>query len=156
MVSPELLRRYAFFGGLEIEHIDALARVAEELTVEEGHFFFHEEDALDYCYVLLEGEVEVLTELPDKGLEAVTTVVAEGEMFGWSGLIPPYEATAAARASAQPCRVVAFDCVALRQQFEADPRFGYLLTQRITQVMRERLSVLRIESLAYTTLQKSN
>jgi hypothetical protein len=51
--------------------------------------------------------------------------------------------------------VVAFDCVALRQQFEDDPRLGYLMTQRMAQVMRERLSVLRIESLAFTTLQKS-
>jgi hypothetical protein len=50
--------------------------------------------------------------------------------------------------------VVAFDCVALRQQFENDPRFGYLLTQRMAQVMRERISTLRIESLAFTTLQK--
>jgi CRP-like cAMP-binding protein len=155
MVSPELLRRYAFFGGLEIEHIDALARAADELTVDTGQFFFHEGDELDHCYVLLEGEVEVLTELPEKGIEAVTTVVDEGEMFGWSGLIPPYAATAAARAATQPCRVVAFDCVALRQQFEDDPRFGYLMTQRMAQVMRERLSVLRIESLAFTTLQKS-
>jgi CRP-like cAMP-binding protein len=154
MVSPELLRRYAFFGGLEMEHITALAQVAEDLTVDGGAFFFHEDDALDHCYVLLEGEVEVLTEIPEKGIEAVSTVVAEGEMFGWSGLIPPYTATSAARASEQPCRVVAFDCVALRQQFEDDPRFGYLMTQRMAQVMRERISTLRIESLAFTTLQK--
>jgi CRP-like cAMP-binding protein len=155
MVSPELLRRYAFFGGLALEHIDALARVAEETTIPEGHFFFHEGDELTHCYVLLEGEVDILTELPEKGLEAVTTVVAEGEMFGWSALIPPHTAMAAARTSKQPGRVVAFDGVALRGQFAADPRFGYLLTQRVAQVMRERLSVLRIESLAYTTLQKN-
>ncbi len=154
MVSPELLRRYTFFGGLSMEHIVILAQHASEMTIDQGQFFFHEEDTLDAAYILVEGEVSILTELPEKKMEIVTGVIKPGEMFGWSALLPPYLATASARAS-KPCRVIAFNCQVLRALFEEDAPFAFVLTQRIAQVIRERLQSLRIESLAYATMNNA-
>ena len=56
MVSPELLRRYPFFAGLSHDYLSKLAKMSEELAVEEGHYFFHEEDELDTFYLTLEGD----------------------------------------------------------------------------------------------------
>ncbi len=154
MVSPELLRRYSFFGGLSMDHIVELAKVASEIDVEEGGFFFHEGDDLNFLYLVVDGDVEILVELVEKGIEIVTSVVVPGEVFGWSALLPPHTATASAKAKTD-CRLVAFDCIPLRQQFEADSYFGFVITQRLAQVMRERLNALRIESLAYSNLHYS-
>jgi CRP-like cAMP-binding protein len=146
MVSPELLRRFTFFGGLSMEQVVALAKVAQETTLEAGQFLFHEGDDLVYSYLVLEGEVALVFELEGRERDVVISDLREGELFGWSGILPPYQATASARATTA-CHVVAFDCLELRQYFEQDIEFAFVLTQRIAQLLRDRLHGLRIESL---------
>jgi CRP-like cAMP-binding protein len=150
MVSPELLRRYTFFGGLSMEHIVMLAQVADEVAVDEGHYFYHEGDSLDFAYLVLEGSIAIVIELVEKDTEIVVNEVMPGEVFGWSGVLPPHEAEASAKAQ-EACRLVALDCRAIREHFEQDAQFAYLLTQRVAQTLRDRLNDLRIESLAYGT-----
>jgi len=162
MVSPELLRRYAFFSGLSHENIVTLAGLAEEETVEAGHVFFHEGERLDRLYLLVKGNVGVIIELPDAGVEqpisgqltgalkmraVVVSTVGPGEVFGWSALVPPYAATAGAKALT-PCHVVAFDGRALLDAFQADCRFGYLMMQKAAETIRNRLHDMHIQSLA--------
>lgn len=165
MISPELIRRYPFFGGLSSEHIVALANAGEEITIADGDFLFQESNKLDYFYLLLEGEVLITLDIPDrtKGqsvskqltgeklntVEVETGVVEEGQAFGYSAIIPPYEATANARAKNE-CKLIRFDAAVLRESFEQDYHLAYLLSQRAAQVMRQRMQSLRIESLAYS------
>jgi CRP/FNR family cyclic AMP-dependent transcriptional regulator len=148
MVSPELIRRYPFFAGLSIDQIVTLAKVADEEMVETGHYFFKERDELRHFYIVLEGAVGIVIELPEQDKEVVTSTVGPGEIFAWSALVPPYNSTAGAKALA-PCRVVRFDCDELEKVFEEDCRFGYLMTRKAAQVIRERMRDLRIESLAF-------
>lgn len=162
MVSPELLRRYPFFAGLDIDQITELAKVGEELAVEEEHVFFHEGEELDGFYLVVEGEVGIVMALTDRAArhtvseqfardlktkDVVVSTVGEGEVFGWSGLLPPHTATAGAKVL-EPGRVVTFDCTVLLPQFEDDCRFGYLMIQKAAQVIRQRLQDIRLESLA--------
>jgi CRP-like cAMP-binding protein len=142
--------------------ISVLAKSATEEMVETGHFFFHEDEDLSEFYLALEGAVAIVFELPERGVEhkvsdqftrklqtrdVVVSTVGPGEMFGWSGLVPPHKATAGAKA-VTPCRVVAFDCKELLKVFDEDCGFGYLMTQKAAQVIRARLRDVRIESLA--------
>ena len=163
MVSPELIRRYPFFSGLNKDQILILTKAAGELIVDIGHYFFHDGDELDRFYLVLEGTVAIVCQIPDRDVEqkisdqligtiqtkdVVVTTVGSGEMFGWSGLIPPHQATAGAK-SLTNCRVITFDCKKVMEAFEEDCRFGYLMTQKTAQVIRERLRDLRIETLTY-------
>ena len=77
----------------------------------------------------------------------VVSTVGTGDIFGWSGLVPPYKATAGTKALT-PCRVIAVGSKELRAVFEQDYKFGYVMTQKAAQVIRDRLRDLRIESLA--------
>jgi hypothetical protein len=61
--------------------------------------------------------------------------------------VPPYKATAGAK-SLTSCRVVAIRSKELRDFFEDDYQFGYLMSQKAAQVIRDRLRDLRIESLS--------
>jgi CRP-like cAMP-binding protein len=68
-------------------------------------------------------------------------------VFAWSALIPPHTATASGTALTE-CHVVAFDAEKLLQIFEEQPDFGYLMSVKAGQLIRDRLRDLRIESLA--------
>jgi CRP-like cAMP-binding protein len=148
MVSPELIRRYPFFAGLTLEQVNAMANMASEEKVEAGHFFLHEKDETPFLYLVLEGEVTVLIELPGQDREIVIGTVRPEGVFGWSSLVPPHTATASVKA-ATPCSVVAIDCRRLLKIFEDDPRFGYLMMTKVAQVTRDRVSTMTTETLAY-------
>ncbi|MBS1253841.1 MAG: hypothetical protein MAG451_02894 [Anaerolineales bacterium] len=162
MISPQRIHRYPFFAGLNHDYGDTLARVADEVSVEAGHWFFREGDELHEFYLVLEGAIAVVIGVPDRDAEQplsaqltgklatkdiMVSSVGKGDVFAWSALVPPYRSTASAKAIT-PCRVVAFDVEALRPMFEEDCRFAYLMTQKAAQVIRKRLRDLRIESLA--------
>jgi CRP/FNR family transcriptional regulator, cyclic AMP receptor protein len=165
MISPELIRRYPFFAGLTHEHIITLAKVAEEATVEAGHYFFHEGDELTHFHIVLEGAVAIMIELPARNVEhklaeqfsgalqtreEVLSAIGPGEVFGWSALVPPNQAMSSAKATT-PCRGVAFDAKQLLKIFETDCGLGYLMMQKMAQVVRDRLRDMRTESLAHIT-----
>jgi CRP/FNR family cyclic AMP-dependent transcriptional regulator len=147
MVSPELLRRYPYFGGLNVEQISVFAKTANEKEVEKDYFFFKEDDLLDSFYLLIEGEVGIVTEIPRKSLFVQSSTIVPGEVFGWSGLVPPHKATASAKALTT-CKIVEFDAPAIRQKFQEDCGLGFLMMQRTAAIISERLKDLRIESLA--------
>lgn len=163
MVSPELIRRYPFFAGLKHEFLTLLAQISDEVEVATGDYFFRERERLDTFYLCMSGEVEIVLPIPAQDVEQkvsgqltgqlqtndiVVSVVGPGEVFGWSALIPPHEATASARATGL-CQVLAFDSEALLTEFEHNCPLALLLTQRAAQVGRDRLHNQRIEVLAH-------
>lgn len=148
MVSLELIRRYPFFAGLSLEQMTILAETANEEKVEAGYFFLHERDETPYLYLIVQGTVTVLIELPGQDREIIVSTVGAGEVFAWSALVPPHTATASVMAST-PCHVVAIDCLQLMEKFEEDPWFAYLMMQRAAQAIRDRIVVMTTETLAY-------
>ena len=163
MISSEFIRRYPLSSGLNFDQITTLAAVADELTVQTGHYFFHEGDRLRELYFVMDGEVDIVVSIPDRNhvqhiaeqivgnfvTEDVTiSNVGPGQLFAWSALIPPHVSTAGARA-ATPTRVLVFDCEELLRIFQEDREFGYLMLQKIASVIRQRLRNLQIQSLAY-------
>ncbi|MCP4168765.1 MAG: Crp/Fnr family transcriptional regulator [Chloroflexi bacterium] len=164
MVSPQLIRRFPFFSGLSTANIAALADAGELLSVQEGHLFFEEQDTIRNFYINLEGAVGLFMGVPAAGVthslaaqltgeleteDTVLSAVGPGEVFGWSALVPPHEAMAGAK-TLTSCRTVAFDCTKLTKSFEEDCDFGYVMMQKIANVMRGRLRDKRIESLSVT------
>lgn len=162
MLSPELIRRFPIFAGLTHDNLVTLADAGEDLTVAAGHSFFQEGEEIHHLYVVVEGAVGITMEVPANDVahtvaeqmtrelkteETVVSAIGPGEVFGWSALVPPHQAMAGARALTES-RVLVFDCLALTEAFKEDCRFGFLMMQRIAQVIRERLRNLRLESLS--------
>ena len=163
MVSTELLRRYQFFSGLGRDNLNTLAKISDEISLEADQYFFQEEEELKHFYLILEGAVGIIFKLPERGVkhkiseqfsrdlktrDLLLSTVGSGDVFGWSGIVPPYKATAGAKAIT-PCRVIAIESQELAGIFEEDYHFGYLMTQKAAQVIRDRLRDLRIEYLAF-------
>jgi CRP-like cAMP-binding protein len=163
MVSNELLRRFPFFAGLSQEHLSTLAKISDEVNTEADHYFFREDDKLDCVHLILEGSVGIVFRLPKRNIrhkiseqferelkseDVIVSTLGLGDVFGWSGIVPPFKATAGAK-SLTKCRVIAIQSNELLELFEDDYRFGYLMTQKAAQVIRDRLHTLRIETLAF-------
>jgi CRP/FNR family cyclic AMP-dependent transcriptional regulator len=150
MVTPELISRYPFFADLEMGDIQALAAIADGITVNAGDFIFHEGDELHHFYIVVEGAVGIILENTgkDKNAETVISAIGPGHVFAWSALVPPNKATASAKALTS-CWIIAFDCQKLYTRFETDCRFGYRMMQKVVQISRDRLLDARIESLVF-------
>lgn len=148
MISPELIRRFTFFSGFSPAQIVTLAKFAEEQQVNKDHYFLLEGDELNKFFIIAEGEVCIVYTLPQKGKEVILSTLSSGDLFGWSALVPPHIATAGAKA-AIPSRVIAFNAKDLLNIFESDCEFGYLMMQKLAQVIRDRLNAILIETLAY-------
>jgi CRP-like cAMP-binding protein len=162
MVPIELIRRYPFFAGFNQDQVTDLADVANQVSVQAGYKFIKEGEWLTNFYLVLEGTVGIIIKVPDREMDQSLTrqitnnlitrditvsSVGEGEMFGWSALVPPNISTANVKALT-PCRVLEIDYQALKPIIEEDCCFGHLLTLKAAQVIRGRLRDRRTENLA--------
>ena len=147
MVSPELLRRYPFFGGFNADQIIFLAKNAEEMDFESGYTFHREGEPVDRFFMLLEGEVGIVTTIPRRG-DVTLSKLIPGDVFGWSGLVPPHVATANTK-SFTPVKVIAFGSDTIRTRMAEECDFGYPMMVKVAQIIRERLKALRLETLDY-------
>jgi len=80
--------------------------------------------------------------VPGQGPTRIETI-GIGELLGWSWLFPPFTWAFGAVAIG-PVEAFEFDGRAVRACSEADPALGYELTQRLVQVIANRLQATRI------------
>lgn len=152
MVSPELIRRYPYFSGISLERLNMLANMAEEVEFEPDFYFHHEGDDIDKVYIIVEGDISLVTSFPQQDKEVVINTLSTGDVFGWTSLLPPFTAGAGAK-SISKCKLIEFKSSQLREKFDEDYEFGYLMMIKIAQIIRERLDSVVIETLAYQAEQ---
>jgi CRP-like cAMP-binding protein len=149
MISPELLRRYSFFGSLNEDQLKAIAMIAEMDKAEAEGVLFEEGQPAQYLYLLLEGAVDLYYKSEEKFHPTVKKefhvgVINPGELFSLSALIEPHLLNATGRA-AQASRFVRFDGAALRELMDRDCELGYFVLQQLTKALMERLTYTRIQ-----------
>jgi CRP-like cAMP-binding protein len=149
MISPELLRRYPFFGALSDEQLRQIAMITEEETHDEGKIFLKEKAPADDLYLLIKGSVDLLFTVeeeyhPDRRKEFTVGEINPGELFGISALIEPHLYTSTARA-ASPVQVLHIDGAALRQRCAADASLACHLYAQVARLALERLNATRIQ-----------
>jgi CRP-like cAMP-binding protein len=149
MVSPELLRRFAFFAGFSDEDLKQLAMAGREQAVAAGEILFTEGSRADKLCFLTEGEVEVLNRSRGSEEDIALSSLPAGELLGWSAVIEPNIYTATMRVT-RPGRVIIFAGAEL-EKLMADDRFCSLLMKKIARVIGLRLKDTRIQLLSLFT-----
>jgi CRP/FNR family transcriptional regulator, cyclic AMP receptor protein len=143
MISPEILRRYPYFGGISEESLKQIAMIAEEKCFPAGKELFREGDPAKYLSVIVRGEVHIQYLLGTGELRTVDTLVA-GDLLGWSGIIEPYKYTAICTTTKET-ELVRLDAVKLRQLLDKDPLLGYRLTVEVAKLLAHRLEGARVQ-----------
>ena len=141
----EVLGSHPFFAGLNADAMRLIAGCASNVHFAEGEFLFEEGHEANQFWVIRRGRVALQLESPGQGA-IVTDTMDEGEVVGWSWLVPPYRFFADGRA-VTPVSATALDGACLRGKCEADPELGYQLLKRVTSVMYQRLQSTRIRLL---------
>jgi CRP-like cAMP-binding protein len=141
----ELLARHPFFAGLDEATVRMLEGCAHNSHVRSGEYLFREGEAADQFFVIRRGRVALDVHVPGRG-EYVLDTVDEGDVVGWSWLVPPYRWFFDARAL-QDVSTIVVDATCLRAKCRDDPALGYALMQRVAQVMYHRLQSTRVRLL---------
>ena len=94
-------------------------------------------------FIIRRGKVMIETFVPEKGPIAIQSR-GEGEVTGWSWLVPPYKWHFDARAF-ELTRAIALDGKCLRTKCEEDHDFGYELMKRFTVIISQRLDATRFQ-----------
>jgi CRP-like cAMP-binding protein len=131
--------------GLDPAHLDLIVGCASNVRFNPGEFIFRAGQEANNFYVVRSGRVSVETFAPQRGAITIETV-GDGELLGWSWLIPPFEWHFDARAL-NLTRAIALDARCLRGKCDGDPALGYELLKRFSQVMEQRLEATRLQLL---------
>jgi CRP/FNR family transcriptional regulator, cyclic AMP receptor protein len=141
----ELLSSHPFFAGLEAGPMRLIAGCASNVHFAADELIFGEGGEASRFYVIRSGRVALEVNSPERGPLIVDTM-DQGEVLGWSWLVPPYRYFGDARA-VTPVSATALDGACLRGKCEANPELGYQLLKRVATVMYQRLQSSRIRLL---------
>ena len=152
MISPEVLRKYEFFGFLSDKYFDEVAMISDPVSWKSGETIFEIDTEATFLYLLESGEVElhyrvVDTLVSDKSKEFYVGSINPGEMFGLSALMPPYEYTATCQTS-QDSKGIKVDAKKLLMLVEADAGLGHALMSAVAKAAFDRLNMARTELVA--------
>jgi CRP-like cAMP-binding protein len=143
MISPEVLRRYPCFTGLDEGSLKQLAMIAEEKTVPANTVLFREGDPANHLAIILKGEVNIQYIIGNGELRTVDTLV-EGDPLRWSALVEPYKATALGTTTKET-HLAHIDAAKLRRLCEQEPILGYRLMTQVAQLLANRLDGARVQ-----------
>jgi len=143
MISPEILRRYPYFAGINDESLKQLAMIAEEKTVRANTVMFREGDPASHLSIILKGEVNIQYVLGNSELRTVDTLV-DGDLLMWSALVEPYK-TSATGTTTKETHLARIDAAKLRMLCEQEPILGYRLMTQVAKLLAHRLEGARVQ-----------
>jgi len=149
MISPELLRRFPFFGFLNDTQLKAVAMLSEELEFEKDTTVFETDQPADALYVMVEGSIDLNYKVIDREdprivKEFFISELNPGDIFGLSALLEPFKYTMIAKVNA-PSKGIRIEATGLRTLEEADARLQAGLMQAVAKAVMERLNDTRVQ-----------
>ncbi len=140
-----ILAAHPFLQGLEPRYIQLIVGCASNVRFNPGQFLFREGEEANQFYVIRQGKVALEVFVPERGAVSIQTL-GEGDVLGWSWLIPPYHWHFDARA-VELTRAIALDGKCLRTKCEQDHDLGYELLKRFAHIIMERLKATTMQLL---------
>lgn len=140
-----ILLEHPFFKTLDPHFVELIAGCSKNVRFDSGQFIAHEGDPADKFYLIRHGKVSVEIFAPGRGSVVVDTAT-DGEVLGWSWIVPPYVAHFDARA-VEMTRAIEIDGKCLRSKCEADNKLGYEVMKRFAQLIVHRLQATRLQLL---------
>ena len=144
-----ILKRHPFFKDLQQEYFDFILGCASNVVFKEDDIIMKENTPADKFYLIREGMVAI--DIPIGINQSVTVQTAsDGEILGWSWLIPPYRYRFNCRV-VKNVRAIALDGKCLREKCEKNHDLGYELLKRLAGVFTQRLEAARKQIISLTS-----
>ena len=141
----ELLDEHPFFRGMDPDWLALIAGCGHNVAFAPGELLAKEGTGADEFFAVRHGKVAVELFAPGAGTLTIQTV-GEGEILGWSWILPPYRWLFDVRA-VETTRAVHFDGTCLRTKCEELPAMGYEVMKRFAAVVSDTLLATRLQLL---------
>jgi CRP-like cAMP-binding protein len=135
-----------WFQELTKGHYDKLLSLANICELEAGQELFREGDREDNLYIVLEGRVAIEMAVPGRGRVRVYTAEPM-DIVGWSSATPVVRQRTAGARAVLPTRMICLDAANLRKACDEDHDLGYVVMQRLANVVASRLLTTRLQLL---------
>ena len=132
-----IIAEHPFFAGLESYYTNLLVGCASNVRFDGGTYIFKEAEEANEFYLIRAGKVALEIFAPHRKPIMLATL-GEGEILGWSWLLPPYHWRFHAHAL-EPTRAIALDGKCLRTKCEQNHDLGYEMLKRFAKIMGQRL-----------------
>jgi CRP-like cAMP-binding protein len=125
-----ILTSHPFFEGMWADHLQIITGCASNVRFEEGDYIFRQGEEANHFFLIRQGKVSKEIS-PPQSEPLIVQTLEEGDILGWSWLVPPYQWKYDARATTMT-RAIALDGACLRNKCEHDRELGYELLKRFS------------------------
>ncbi len=132
-----IIAEHPFFADLESYYTNLLTGCASNVRFDAGSYIFKEGGEANEFYLIRAGKVALEIFAPQRKPVMLATL-GEGEILGWSWLLPPYQWRFHAHAL-ETVRAIALDGKCLRTKCEDNHDLGYEIFKRFSSIMEQRL-----------------
>jgi CRP-like cAMP-binding protein len=146
MISPEVLRRYPFFGFLDENGLKAVAMIADEVSFKDGEEILTVRQKAEFLYFMVSGNGSnyFIVDEREGYKKLYAGEINPGEIFGVSALIKPYIYTTSIFANGE-VKALKINAKALRTAFEMDAKMGFEFMTAVAQALMTRLNDARAQ-----------
>ena len=139
----KMLSETRFVEGISSDHLQGLCRASRLVKLPAGAKLFQEGSIEDEVFIISSGHIRLSMNVPGRG-DVPFLTTGPGELVGWSGLIGDGRMTATATAI-DDTTLIAMSGKRLRELCECEKSLGYVLLQRVAQVLSQRLLSTRLQ-----------
>jgi CRP-like cAMP-binding protein len=135
-MSVESLKRDEVFEFLRPDQVDALSNAARLVRFGTGQIIYQKGEPAQNIYIVLSGQVSI--RLPgDRGVSVMIDELTQGDIFGScvSFALDSYVLTAQCT---DDCELLCIKASALKELLEEDPRMGYAIQSKISEIYFRR------------------
>lgn len=140
-----ILVEHPFFAGLESYYTNLLVGCAANVRFDADSYILKEGEEANEFYIIRKGKVALEIFAPQRK-PIILATLGEGDILGWSWLLPPYQWKFHARA-VEDTRALALDGKCLREKCEQNHDLGYELLKRFSQIIDRRLDATLLQLL---------
>lgn len=140
-----ILDEHPFLKGIDPELRALLVGCAANERFDAGQYLYREGGKAEKFWLIRHGTVSLEIYAPGRPPLVIETL-GDGDILGWSWLVPPYKAMFDARA-ASLVRAISFDTNCLTRKMESDHALGYEVMRRFVPVIAQRLQAARLQLL---------
>ena len=140
-----LIAEHPFFKGLEKRYLEIVTGCALNVRFDAGQFIYRTGEEANQFFIIRQGKV-AMEICPPESEPTTLQTISDGEILGWSWLVPPYHYQFDAQA-VELTRAIAFDGQCLRNKCNEDHSLGYQLLNRLVPIIGKSMEAAHMQLL---------
>jgi CRP-like cAMP-binding protein len=147
MISLEFLEQVDVFKKLNDDQLSVIQKCAEAVDFKKGDRIFEQGDIASHVWIVLEGDVELRTELPGQEVKSgsMPAFMSEAHAFGWTCFVQPYRYRLSGYCASRWCKIIRLERDDLLAIFVRDAVIGFKVMDYLLRAVGKQFEQLQDE-----------